>query len=332
MGTGMSLLFPSLALLVVDRVDPARRGAAMGAFTAFFDLGVGLGAPFAGLVASWTGEYPPAFYVGGSLCLRRRAARLVLDARDPAGTAAGMSRVLAVCHPAGGTSGVFHDAARATRARTIDEWLPAGGREPPAAARRLRRALVLGGDQNVYERTASPTSSTELALLREWLPGGRPMLGVCLGAQLLAEAAGGRVVRASSRELGLARRRASCPPRPATRCSASAPARLHGAAVAQLRGRAAAGRRSCSRAAPSARRRSASARRGACSSTPRSTARSCDGWLADLDRGVPPQARDAELLEAGVAEHLRDVERRRPRAVRGGSSPRRDDDDATVVA
>lgn len=69
MGAGMSLLFPSLALLVVDRVDPARRGAAMGAFTAFFDLGVGLGAPFAGLVASWTGAYPPAFYVGGSLCL-----------------------------------------------------------------------------------------------------------------------------------------------------------------------------------------------------------------------------------------------------------------------
>ena len=69
MGAGMSLLFPSLALLVVDRVDPARRGAVMGAFTAFFDLGVGLGAPFAGLVASWTGEYPPAFYVGGALCL-----------------------------------------------------------------------------------------------------------------------------------------------------------------------------------------------------------------------------------------------------------------------
>ena len=29
-----------------------------------------------------------------------------------------------------------------------------------------------------------------------------------------------------------------------------------------------------------------------------------EGWLADLDRGVPPQARDAAALEAGVAEHL----------------------------
>ena len=70
MGAGMSLLFPSLALLVVDRVPDERRGAAMGAFTAFFDLGVGLGAPFAGLVASLAGgEYAIAFYVAGACCV-----------------------------------------------------------------------------------------------------------------------------------------------------------------------------------------------------------------------------------------------------------------------
>jgi len=70
MGIGMSLLFPSLALLVVAKVDEQRRGAAMGAFTAFFDVGVGIGAPFAGLVASLSGgDYPPAFYVGSCLCV-----------------------------------------------------------------------------------------------------------------------------------------------------------------------------------------------------------------------------------------------------------------------
>ncbi len=70
MGMGISLLFPSLAVLVVDRVPDDRRGAAMGAFTAFFDLGFGLGAPFAGLVASAAGgDYPTAFYVGGALCV-----------------------------------------------------------------------------------------------------------------------------------------------------------------------------------------------------------------------------------------------------------------------
>jgi MFS family permease len=60
MGVGFSLNFPSLALLVVQRVDERRRGAAMGAFTAFFDLGVGLGAPLAGLVSTLAG-YPAAF-------------------------------------------------------------------------------------------------------------------------------------------------------------------------------------------------------------------------------------------------------------------------------
>jgi MFS family permease len=71
MGAGMSLLFPSLALLVTRQVDAERRGAALGAFTAFFDLGVGLGAPLAGLVASLgAGEnYPAAFYTAAVLCL-----------------------------------------------------------------------------------------------------------------------------------------------------------------------------------------------------------------------------------------------------------------------
>ncbi len=60
MGSAFSLLFPSLALLVINRVPEERRGAAMGTFTAFFDLGVGTGAPLAGLAAA-LGGYPAAF-------------------------------------------------------------------------------------------------------------------------------------------------------------------------------------------------------------------------------------------------------------------------------
>ena len=71
MGAGTSLVFPSLALMVVRRTGDEERGAALGGFTAFFDLGFGLGAPFAGLVASLgTGEnYELAFYTGAVLCL-----------------------------------------------------------------------------------------------------------------------------------------------------------------------------------------------------------------------------------------------------------------------
>lgn len=61
MGMGFSLLFPSLALIAMERTGDAQRGTAMGAFTAFFDVGVGIGAPLAGAVAALAG-YPAAFW------------------------------------------------------------------------------------------------------------------------------------------------------------------------------------------------------------------------------------------------------------------------------
>jgi MFS family permease len=60
MGAAFSLLLPSLALVVVNQVPESRRGAAMGTLTAFFDVGVGIGAPAAGVVAGYAG-YSGAF-------------------------------------------------------------------------------------------------------------------------------------------------------------------------------------------------------------------------------------------------------------------------------
>jgi MFS family permease len=64
-GIGFSMLFPSLALMVVGEVGGDRRGSALGAFTAFFDIGVGLGGPLAGLTASLAG-YPAVFYLSAA--------------------------------------------------------------------------------------------------------------------------------------------------------------------------------------------------------------------------------------------------------------------------
>ena len=66
MGAGFSLLNPSLMLIVVSRVPQAGRGAAMGTYTAFFDAGVGLGAPLAGLAAALTG-YEGAFVLAAAI-------------------------------------------------------------------------------------------------------------------------------------------------------------------------------------------------------------------------------------------------------------------------
>jgi MFS family permease len=68
MGAAFSLLYPSLSLIVVSRVPETRRGAALGTFTAFFDAGVGLGAPLAGTAAALT-SYEGAFLVASAFGL-----------------------------------------------------------------------------------------------------------------------------------------------------------------------------------------------------------------------------------------------------------------------
>ena len=68
MGAAFSLLYPSLSLIVVDQVPETRRGAALGTFTAFFDGGVGLGAPLAGIAAALT-SYEGSFLLAAAIAL-----------------------------------------------------------------------------------------------------------------------------------------------------------------------------------------------------------------------------------------------------------------------
>jgi MFS family permease len=67
-GAAFSLLFPALSLLAVNRVVPERRGAAMGTFTASFDLGMLVGSPLVGAAAAIAG-YSAAFYVASAAAL-----------------------------------------------------------------------------------------------------------------------------------------------------------------------------------------------------------------------------------------------------------------------
>ena len=68
MGAAFSLLNPSLMLIAVNRVSAEARGAAMGTFTAFFDAGVGIGAPLAGLAAALT-DYEGAFVLAAAIAV-----------------------------------------------------------------------------------------------------------------------------------------------------------------------------------------------------------------------------------------------------------------------
>ena len=86
MGAAFSLLYPSLSLIVVERVPESRRGAALGTFTAFFDAGVGIGAPLAGAAAALT-DYEGAFLLSAAIA--------VLAATTIAVAIGGQSRALA---------------------------------------------------------------------------------------------------------------------------------------------------------------------------------------------------------------------------------------------
>ncbi len=63
-GTAMGFANPALMALAIDRAGPGGRGSAMGTFTAAFDLGIGLGSVFLGLVADKFG-YSLMYVVAG---------------------------------------------------------------------------------------------------------------------------------------------------------------------------------------------------------------------------------------------------------------------------
>jgi GMP synthase (glutamine-hydrolysing) len=108
-------------------------------------------------------------------------------------------RVLAVVHQSDAGPGVFAEAARADGHELI-EWL--APQAPPPSLDGVDAALVLGGAMNVDEEDVFPWLRPEKALLRDLLARDVPALGICLGAQLLAEVAGAQPRRASEPEIG----------------------------------------------------------------------------------------------------------------------------------
>ena len=87
--------------------------------------------------------------------------------------------------------GVAIDVTRVHRGEPVPQELgDAGG------------LVVLGGPMGVYEADQYPHLRDELRLIEAALRAGAPVLGVCLGSQLLATALGARVAPAPAKEIG----------------------------------------------------------------------------------------------------------------------------------
>ena len=114
-----------------------------------------------------------------------------------------MRNVVAVRHVAFEDLGTLGDLARdhGLDVRYVDaglDPLPRGAAEPDLL-------VVLGGPIGAYDERAYPFVGDELRCVRERIESGRPLLGICLGAQLIARALGARVYPGPAKEIGWSR-------------------------------------------------------------------------------------------------------------------------------
>src|SRR3954467_1473219 len=113
-------------------------------------------------------------------------------------------RILSLVHGTDVASEYFGDVARED-GHELDEWSVVDDSRPPRPLERYDAVLVFGGQMNVDQEDAHPWLRGEGGLIRSFVRHEVPLLGVCLGGQLLAKAAGAHVGPSPERERGFVR-------------------------------------------------------------------------------------------------------------------------------
>lgn len=112
-----------------------------------------------------------------------------------------MTRVLVFQHLPAEHAGIFREfmAERGLAPHVVE--LSAGDAIPDPTD--FDALLIFGGPMNVYEEDAYPFLKSETAAIRHAVERDVPILGVCLGGQLLAKALGAPVTRNPVPEVGV---------------------------------------------------------------------------------------------------------------------------------
>jgi GMP synthase-like glutamine amidotransferase len=110
-------------------------------------------------------------------------------------------RVLAIVHQSDAGPGVFAEEIGAG-GDSVEEWLLPETSRPPADPFGYDAVMVLGGAMHADQESRHPWLVYEKALVREVIERGVPLIGLCLGGQMVAAAAGAAPRRAAEPEIG----------------------------------------------------------------------------------------------------------------------------------
>ena len=110
--------------------------------------------------------------------------------------------ILVIQHSAADPIGVLGDYLQAGGAR-LQTGLPLEHPDLPQGD--FDGLIILGGTMNACQDKEFPHLGQAVELIQRFHQAGKPVLGICLGAQLIARACGGRVYPAPVPELGFTR-------------------------------------------------------------------------------------------------------------------------------
>lgn len=113
-----------------------------------------------------------------------------------------MEQLLVIQHMEHEDAGMFGETARheELELRLVRTWL--GESVPRTPGENTVAVLIMGGGMNVDQVDRYPNLAAEMKLVRQCVARSTPLIGVCLGSQLIAAALGARVYDGPVKEIG----------------------------------------------------------------------------------------------------------------------------------